>query len=94
MPDQVVDGRFGPRVKDFAWSASDWMAHDGDARIGDLELAGHLIRERDEGVRRDDDRRDATCFQGFRVMETPRRAAASISGPGEDEIGFSSQAVE
>ena len=51
-------------------------------------------RQRREGGRRHNHRGRAGPLQGHRVVETPRRAGASVRGAGEDEVALLGQLGE
>ena len=70
------------------------FAQNRDARVGNLELPRHLIRERREGLTGDNESGNSAGFECFRVVETPRRAATSIGGAGEDEIRLTDQGLQ
>ena len=57
-----------------------------DAEIGPVEARGDLIGEPSEVFGGDDDRRDTHRLELHGVVDTPRRAAASIGSAGEDDL--------
>ncbi len=70
------------------------MGNDDDPSIGEAQLAGQLIGEVRKLAARDREGRATALFQGARVVETPRRAAASIGGAREDDLHFRGESFE
>ena len=89
-----VEGLFCPAVEGCAGCTADWVRDDNSTRIGEEQLFGHLVGQVAEGFTRHDDCGYAACFKGFRVVETPRRAAPSIRCAREDHLNFLSETVE
>jgi hypothetical protein len=70
------------------------MRHDRDPGALETVLLGALFGQVDERRRGHDNHGNAPSFEFSRVAETPRRAAASIGGAGEDEIRLTDQGLQ
>ena len=90
----LVESGLGPGVEGRLRRAPDRMGNDDDAGVREAQRAGHLVREGRELPAGDRDGRPAPFFEGTRVVETPRRAAASIGGAREDDLHFRGESFE
>ena len=84
--DHRFDDLVSPRTGGVLVDTTDRVTGLDDAEIGSVEALGDLIGEPSELLGGDDDRRDAHRLELHGVVDTPRRAAASIGSTGEDDL--------
>lgn len=96
--EQAVHDLFNDRIR----AASEFLLRDSADGVIDgndpcaLEtgLLARLLCQGGKLIGRDDHRRCSVCFEPCRVVETPRRARASIRGAGQDQIGSAGDLVD
>src|SRR5262245_31335281 len=84
--DELIDERLAAAAELRPGHAAERVRHHRDARGGEALRRGLLACERRKALRRHHHRRDSQLLEPCRVVETPRRARASIRAAGEREL--------